>query len=220
MQDATEDRTSPVPVEPLTGWMRASLWFGLVALAMYIGGWAIAGQIRDGYDPVEQAISELFELASPWASRGLLTAGLALSGVAFLLLAPTLHRALPGRGRLGPALVGLAGVGTLGALAAPCSAGCPGFGTSPTDTWHVVTAGIGYGALASAPLAFGWRLRRDAPRLAAWSMTFGAVSVVLFAVYVSGVVPAATGLWQRVFNTTADAWYLLIVVVLLRGDRR
>jgi hypothetical protein len=202
------------------GWVRGSLWFGLVAVALYIAGWVLAGELRRGYDPTEQAISELFEIGAPWASRWLLTAGLALSGLAFLLLAPALDHALPGGGRLGPGLVVLAGVGTLGVLAAPCTPGCPGFGTTTTDSWHVVTAGIGYGALASAPLAFAWRLRRDAPRLARWSAIIGAVSVALFAIHVGGLVPAATGLQQRIFNTIADAWYVLIVVAVLREGRR
>jgi hypothetical protein len=206
--------------EPLPRWVRGSLWFGLVAVTVYVGGWAIAGQLRRGYDPRERAISELFELGAPWTSRGWLVAGLALSGVAFLALAPALHRALPGRGRLGPTLVALAGIGTLGVLAAPCTPGCPGFGTSTTDTWHVLTAGLGYVALATAPVAFAWRLRRCRPRVAGWSAIIGGVSTLLFVIHVAGVVPTATGLQQRTFNTVADAWYVLIVVHLLRHGPR
>jgi hypothetical protein len=109
--------------------------------------------------PSQQAISELFELGAPWSSRGLLVVGLGLSGVAFLLLAPVLDRRLPGEGRLGPVLVAVAGIGTLGVIAAPCSPGCPGADTTPFDLWHTVAAGVGYGALVLAPLAFAWRLR-------------------------------------------------------------
>jgi hypothetical protein len=217
---ANEGSATPSGPEPLPGWVRGSLWFGLAAVALYVGGWLIAGVVRDGYDAREQAISELFELGAPWSSRGPLTVGLLLSGAAFLLLAPALHRSLPGEGRLGPVLVVLAGVGTLGVVIAPCSAGCPGFGTTSTDTWHVVTAGLGYGALASAPLAFAWRLRDTEPPLARWSAIIGGTSVVLFAVHISGVVPVATGLQQRVFNTTADLWYVLVALWLLRRDRR
>lgn len=217
------DQSGPdLTSSPLPRWVRGSLWFGLVAVTLYIAGWVIAGQVRTGYSPTTQAISELFELGAPWASRGPLTVGLALSGAAFLILAPALHRALPGDGLLGPVLVVLAGVGTLGVLAAPCTAGCPGFGTTATDTWHVITAGLGYSALASAPLAFGWRLRRAWPDLATWSTIIGALSVALFAIHIAGLVPSATGLQQRVFNTVADAWYVLVAVVLLRhgADRR
>lgn len=213
-------RTSPAAAvaAPLPRSVRAALWFGFVAVSLYVGGWALGGQVRAGYDPAEQAISELFELGAPWSSRGPLVAGLVLSGVAFLVLAPALHRALPGDGRLGPVLVVLAGVGTLGAVVAPCSAGCPGTGATATDTWHTITAGGGYTALVLAPVAFAWRLRRAAPRLAAWSVAIGGTSVVLFGLYVLGTVDAAPGLQQRVFNTLADLWYVLIAVWLLRRD--
>jgi len=91
-------------VEPLTDGARATLWFGLVAVGLYVGGWLVAGMLRAGYDPSQQAISELFELGAPVVSRSLMVAGLLLSGLAFLLLAPVLHRTLPGGGRLGPLL--------------------------------------------------------------------------------------------------------------------
>ena len=208
----------PDAADVLPRWVRGALWFGLIAVLLYVGGWALAGWARAGYDPVEQAISELFALGAPWSSRGLLLAGLVLSGVAFLWLAPALHRGLPGRGRLGPLLVVLAGVGTLGVVAAPCTPGCPGAGASTTDTWHAVTAGVGYGALVLAPLAFAWRLRARLPRLARWSSVIGASGLALFVVYLLGAVEQAPGLQQRVFNTVADAWYVLVAVWLLRRD--
>lgn len=203
---------------PVPRWVRAALWFGLVAVTAYVGGWLLAGWIRAGYDPRQQAISELFELTAPWPSRGLLVGGLLLSGLAFLVLAPALHRALPGGGRLGPALVFVAGLGTLGVVAAPCSPGCPGATTTAFDWWHTVAAGTGYTALVLAPLAFAWRLRRAEPRLAAWSVAIGGSAALLFGAYVAGLVTAAPGLQQRVFNTLADAWYVVIAVWILRRD--
>lgn len=199
---------------------RLVAWFALVALALYIGSWVVAGAVREGYDPVEQAISELFELGAPWASRGLLLLGLGASGLAFVAFGPTLHRVLPGRGRLGPALVVIAGIGTLGVMAAPCQPGCPGAGTSATDTWHTVAAGVGYTALATAPLAVAWRLRHDRPSWAGWSAGLGGLAVLLFVVYLLDLVAAAGGLQQRLFNTVADVWYAVAAVWVLHltGD--
>jgi drug/metabolite transporter (DMT)-like permease len=211
---------TPEAVFPVAGWVRGAAWFGLVAVLLYVAGWAVAGQLRDDYDPTEQAISELFALGAPWTSRGLLVAGLLLSGIAFLWLAPALHRTLPGRGWLGPALVVLAGVGTLGVVAAPCTDGCPGADTSVTDTWHAITAGVGYTALVLAPLAFAWRIRRDLPGLARWSAIIGGTGLALFGVYAFGLVDNVPGLQQRVFNTLADAWYVLVAVWVLHRDRR
>jgi hypothetical protein len=205
-------------VWPIPSWARAALWFGLIAVGLYVGGWLVAGMVRDGYDPRLQAISELFELAAPWSSRGLVVAGLVLSGVAFLVLAPALHRGLPGQGQLGPLLVVLAGLGTLGVVAAPCTPGCPGAATTASDRWHTIMAGTGYTALVLAPLAFAWRLRRAEPRLAAWSLALGGGAALLFGLYVAGLVTAAPGLQQRVFNTLADAWYVLVALWVLRRD--
>ncbi|MGM0618384.1 MAG: DUF998 domain-containing protein [Actinomycetota bacterium] len=205
-------------VLPVPRWVRAALWFGLLAVVSYVGSWLVAGWLRDGYDPRQQAISELFELGAPWSSRGLVIAGLALSGLAFLVLAPALHRALPGEGRLGPLLMVLAGVGTLGVIAAPCSPGCPGAATTAFDRWHTIMAGTGYTALTLAPLAFAWRLRRAEPLLAAWSLAIGGGAALLFGLYAAGLVPAAAGLQQRVFNTLADAWYVLVSLWVLGRD--
>jgi hypothetical protein len=209
----TGEATYPVPT-----WVRGAMWFGLAAVALYVAGWAVAGQVRADYDPTEQAISELFALGAPLTSRGPLVVGLVLSGIAFLLLAPALHRALPGRGRLGPLLVVVAGIGTLGVVAAPCTDGCPGTGTSTTDTWHAVTAGVGYGALVLAPLAFGWRIRRALPGLARWSAVIGGAGLTLFVVYVLGLLEGVPGVQQRLFNTVADGWYVLVAVWVLRRD--
>ena len=199
-------------------WARAALWYGLGAVGLYVGGWLVAGLVRAGYDPRQQAISELFELAAPWSSRGLVVAGLVGSGLAFLVLAPALHRTLPGEGRLGPLLVVIAGIGTLGVVAAPCSPGCPGAATTVFDRWHTIMAGTGYTALVLAPLAFAWRLRRAEPRLAAWSLAIGGGAALLFGLYAAGAVAASPGLQQRVFNTLADAWYVLVAVWVLRRD--
>ena len=205
---------------PVPAWVRITLWGSLVAVFAYVGGWALAGQLRAGYDPREQAISELFELGAPWASRGLLVGGLLLSGVAFLALAPALHRTLPGHGLAGPVLVAIAGVGTLGVIAAPCTPGCPGAATSAFDLWHTITAGVGYTALAVAPMAFAWRLRGAELALSRWSAGISAVAVVLFLAHTLDAGVLASGSQQRAFNTVADAWYVLIVVWSLVRDAR
>jgi hypothetical membrane protein len=196
--------------------VRPAAGAAIVGLGTYVAGWWIAGVVRADYDPREQAISELFELGAPWASRGWLVAGLLLSGVALIVFGPALDRGLPGTGRLGPLLVVVSGVFTVLVVGAPCSPGCPGTGTAWNDTAHTVVAGVAYVTLVLAPLAFAWRLRRVAPRLAAWSWGLGALAVAGFVVRYLGVVPQGLGAQQRLFNTIADLWYLLVAVQLLR----
>jgi hypothetical protein len=189
----------------------------IVGYAAYVGGWAIGGTIRRDYDPFRGAISELFELGAPWSSRGWIVAGLLLSGLALLGFGPALDRGLPGRGRLGPVLVMVAGVFTLLVLASPCSPGCPGRSAAWNDTAHTWTATVVYVTLGLAPLAFAWRLRRLAPALAALSLTMGGVAALGFAVRYLGVLPGPKGLQQRVIHIVADLWYLLLAIRFLRG---
>ena len=196
------------------------LWAGVLGLVAYIGGWALSDQLRPGHDPTRQAISELFAMGEPWASRGPVLAGLVVSGVAMAALAPALHRALPGSGRLGPGLVLVAGVGTLAVAATPCSPGCPGTQAGGIDAAHTLAAGVGYLALTLAPVAFAWRLRHTVPWLAAASAVLGGTALAGLAVRYLGVLEVAPGLQQRVFNTVADAWYLLVAAVLLVGHHR
>ncbi len=198
------------------GFVRVAAIAAIIGLGSYVGGWLIAGWVRAGYDPREQAISELFELGASWASRGWIVAGLLLSGVALIAFGPALDRGLPGTGRLGPLLVVTAGVFTVLVVGAPCSPGCPGIGTAWNDTAHTITAGLGYVALVLAPLAFAWRLRTVAPRLAAWSFALGALAATGFVVRELGVVPHWLGAQQRLFNTVADVWYLVAAIRLLR----
>jgi len=192
---------------------------GAVGVVLYVGSWAIAGVLWDGYDPARQAISELFALGAPPAPRWLVSAGLIVSAVGLVVFGWALDRGLPGRGRLGPALAMLSGVMTLGVVAFPCSAGCPGMGETLTDTGHVVTATVGYLALILAPLAIGWRVRQDLPGFAAASWIIGGLALALLLVRTAGFAPDLSGLQQRVFNTIADAWYLVAAVVLVRRNR-
>ena len=215
MADTGRDRPHRFPDR----YVRPAAVAAIVGLGTYVAGWWIAGTVRADYDPRAQAISELFELGAPWASRGWLLAGLLLSGIALIAFGPALDRGLPGTGRLGPLLVVVSGVFTVLVVAAPCSPSCPGTGTAFNDTAHTVTAGVAYVTLVLAPLAFAWRLRRVAPGLAAVSVLIGGVAVTGFAVRYLGVIPQDQGLQQRLFNTVADVWYLVVAVRLLRQAR-
>jgi hypothetical protein len=216
--EAEPDRSGEAA--PSEVFVRRAAIGAIAGLVAYVGGWLVAGLVREDHDPFEQAISELFELGAPWASRGWVVAGLLLSGIALIVFGPALDRGLPGRGRLGPTLVVVAGVFTVLVIGAPCSAGCPGTGAAWNDTAHTITAGTGYLALVLAPLAFAWRLRAVAPCLARWSWIIGGVALAAFAIRYLGLVPRWPGLQQRLFNTIADLWYLLVAGWLLRAGRR
>lgn len=189
---------------------------GILGVAGYVGTWATLGLLRSGYVPTQQAISELFDLSAPIGHRLALSIALVATGLLLVAFGFLLERHLPGTGHAGPLLLGFSGAMTAAVVPFPCTAGCPGIGSSFTDTMHVLTAGSGYVALVTAPIAVGWRLRghdRVASRL---SLAFGIVALVGFIVRNAGV-DQFGGLQQRVFNTTADVWIALVGVWILRG---
>lgn len=193
---------------------------GVVGVLAYVGTWISGGILLPGYDPTRQAISELFAVGAPANVRAPLSIGLAISGVGLVAFGWAMHVGLPGRSRVGPALAVVSGVMTVAVVAFPCTAECPGAGSSFTDTMHVVTAGSGYVALMLAPLAMGWRVRHHLPALARVSWVLGATALGLFLARTAGLAPEYSGLQQRVFNTVADAWYVIAAVVIVRRHGR
>jgi len=213
------------PGTPLTTRDRRSTIAAVAALAWYVTSWAVAGRLEPGYDPTQQAISELFDLDASPASRLLLSSGLLVSAVGLVAFGRVLDRRLPGTGILGPAAIVGSGIATGLIVAFPCTAGCPGIGTTWLDTGHSLSATIGYALLLLGPLLIGLRVRVSLPALARWSFLLGGSAVAVFVLGTTGVSGAGWGLTQRVFNTVADVWYVVAAAWLLRGrhlptDRR
>lgn len=213
------DDTTQVATEVLTPAQRLLLVLTVVGVLAYVATWFVLGLAAEGYDPLRQAISELFDLAVPTWQRLTLAGVLFVTGLALLPVGPVLGQVLPGQGRLGPALAVLAGVGTTLVAFFPCTDGCPGVGTSFTDTMHTVLAGGGYVGLVTAPIAFWWRLRDTRYRdLAIAGLVLGGTATLGFLVRNLGV-DVLGGLQQRVFNTLADAWYVLAAVLVLQRSQ-
>lgn len=211
MSDGLREAAPPVP-----RWAVGVAVAGAVGVLVYVASWAVAGVLTPGYDPAHQAISELFALQSPRVPRLLLTVSLVLTGGLLVAAGPALHRGLPGRGLVGPVLASLAGVGTVAVALAPCSQGCPGFGATPTDSWHTVTAGSGYLAFVAAPLAFAVRVRVHLPGFARLSVLLGGFALVAFVVRYGGLLGPLPGVQQRTMNTVADLWYVVAAVVVVQ----
>lgn len=212
---APVDADEPMGDPPVQRSDRVVLVATIVGVPLYVVTWFVVGLATPGHDHLVDAISELFAVGAPDVQRWTLTAVLVVTGVVLLPLGFVLDRVLPGTGRLGVWLTTAAGVGTVAAAAFPCTAGCPGVGTTTTDTLHVVAAGGGYVGLVTAPLAWAWRLRgTDEGRLAVLGVVLGGLATVGFVTRNLLGVDAFGGLQQRVFNTAADAWF---VVAAVRG---
>lgn len=191
---------------------------GIVGVLSYVGAWLLAGMLTPGYDPLRQAISETFAVGSPPLPAGLVRASLIGSGIGLAAFGWALDHGLPGHGRAAPLTCTLSGALTVLVAVFPCTRGCPGVGTTLTDTLHVFVAGGGYLALMLTPMLTAWRVRAFLPVFARWSLVLGGLALAGFLVRNLGA-DAMAGLQQRLFNTVADAWYVVAGVVLIRRAR-
>lgn len=190
---------------------RFPLACGLLAPASFIGSWALWGAVRDGYDPIEQAISQLAREGAP--NRLGMTAGF----VGFGLMLPVFAQQLPRLLDAGPALrasATVAGLSTLAVAAFPLQEKAGGTG----DAIHAAVAGIGYLAMAVSPALAARPLSRSGRRTAARASI--AVSAVSAVALVASVTTGPTGLWQRAGLGVVDVWFATVAVWGLRRATR
>jgi hypothetical membrane protein len=179
---------------------------GIAGPAAFVGAWLVAGALTDGYDPLEQAISEL--AAEGAATQPLMTAGLVAFGVLVPVWAQTLGRALDE-----PALrvsATVAGLATLAVAVFPLTRE----GERPQDVAHAVSAGTGYLAMAVTPLIGAVAFRRRGMRRAA--LASAAVGGVSAACLVGTLLVEEGGGLQRVGLTVVDLWYVAVATAILR----
>lgn len=200
---------------------RLGAWAGIVGPVAYVAIWALAGALRPGYDPVSQAISELAEIGA--ATRPAMTLAFVVFGLTALPFAAAVRGGLPGDTRPVAAAIVVCGLATVGAGLFPCTQGCPGPGSSISDTGHAITATVGYLTLMAAPLLTARLLWNAGPpwqALARWSLAVGVVGSVAMLAWTLGLFGAAGGAGQRAFNTLADLWWAATGVALLLHHRR
>lgn len=214
---------APTPRVPTMSSATARRVMGMAAVGVsaYVGAWLVSGLVIDGYDPMTQAISETFAVGAPPVTRILMSVALVATGLLLVAFGPALDRLAPGSGRLAMGTSMVSGVATVLIVATPCTAGCPGFATTPLDAAHVVVASVGYVALIATPLALARRVWDHDRALARVSLAMGSAAALLFVVGTT-VDLGAQGLVQRSYNTIADAWYVVAALWLLRttGSRR
>lgn len=218
----TRPQPSPTAIATVPGRDRvidlvaAATAFGV---AFYVASWALAGAWQDGYDPARQAISELFALGAPSPGRILLVVALVATGIGLVGFGWALAARVRGARAAGIAAA-VSGIMTVGVAAFPCTAGCPGAGTSLNDTGHAITAGVGYTALVLAPLLLAAAVWSRHRRFALVSLALGGAAAIGLVARTLGLAPEYSGLQQRIFNTLADLWYVAAALWLLRHSPR
>lgn len=169
----------------------------IAGVVSFVTAWAVLGAIRKGYNPLDDAISQLAELGAP--RREWMTGGIVAFGLGAVSFAPALG------GRAGVALA-TAGVGSFGVASFPCTEGCPGAGEL-TDTGHAVAAGLHYMAFVLTPVLAS---RKRSSVLAS------AIAAVALGMHVGGLGP--NGLMQRIGLSTLDLWLVAAALQYLRGQ--
>uniref|UniRef100_UPI0028EE30D3 DUF998 domain-containing protein n=1 Tax=uncultured Cellulomonas sp. TaxID=189682 RepID=UPI0028EE30D3 len=112
---------------------RRALASAIAAPVAMIGGWTLAAAQQPTFDPVQETISAL--AASTASDPWIMTAGLAVTGVAHVVTAAAL-RPVPRRARV---LHAIGGAATFAVALLPVDA---------APQAHGIAAGIGFGALA------------------------------------------------------------------------
>ena len=184
---------------PVPSWALAS---ALAAPVAMIGGWTLAASRQPTFDPTTETISAL--AATTASDAWIMTAGLALTGVAHLVTASGL-RPVP---RPGWALLALGGAATLAVALLP---------SDVAPRAHGIAATIGFGALALWP-ALSTRSGGGVLRPAV-SGTAAAAMVGLLAVFGTELARdgGAVGLAERALAGTQSLWPLVVVVALRRS---
>jgi hypothetical protein len=190
--------TKPLPPRLL----RLSALCGCVAPVLFAGLVIVLGALEPGYDHRTQMMSVLGGVGG-WRGAAFLAGG-ALTGLLLIPFAVGLHRGIgeaPGgwRGRIGPILIGIAGVGMIGSAVFHCDQGCANVLRAPTlaGRLHMVFALLTGAPFALSPFFFLPRLARDER----WAKTrwFTLASGVL------GNIPGIT-MWVTFFTVRVRAW--------------
>ena len=159
---------------------------GVLAPVAFVTSWVVAGALRDGYDPLHDAISRLAELGAP--RRWIVTAGMVVFGLGALAFAPLLRS----RATLALSAAGLASFAVAGL---PCTEGCPGSG-AVSDQLHGWAAALFYVAFALTPALHSKR-----------GIALALASGMALGLHGTGVGP--NGALQRAGLTLLDAWMAL-----------
>lgn len=185
---------------------RWALASAIAAPVAMIGGWTLAAARQPSFDPVQETISAL--AASTATDPWIMTAGLAITGIAHLVTAAGL-RPVPRRARV---LHAIGGAATLAVALLPVDA---------APRAHGIAAGIGFGALALWPALAA---RRGAAGVLRPAVTVGASAVLTgllgwFVVELQGD-GDLIGLSERAVAGAQAVWPLVVVVALRRAASR
>jgi len=187
---------------------------GIAGPLLWLAAWIYCGSIRPGYDPINQAISELAERGSVTESimrpMGFYGPGLLVSIFGFCIWKFSPYRAVS-------FFVTLNGLSRIIAGLFPCDTGCPAIATSFSQGMHNAAGSLSALSLIVAAILYSWRARKiqSANWLAWYSIAAAVVSLVFVGLVArSGFTPDRIdlGLFQRLGFGLMNLWVALLAL--------
>jgi hypothetical membrane protein len=189
---------------------------GVIAPFVFVTAVIVTAAARPDYRHDEQVISLLGELGGPRAAV-MNFAGFLIYGVLVLGLAAGLHEGIrngPGDW-LGPLLVAVYGLGYVAVGFAPCSPGCTGASSAPSEQAHFLISRLIFMAAVAGPFTLFARLAKDP----AWSGLRHIVVLLTALGYLLFLLPlpnVGAGSQQRLFIGCTLGWILVLAWRLFR----
>jgi hypothetical protein len=203
------------------------LWCGAAGAPLFVIAFLIEGATRPGYNPVRLPISLLSLGDLGWTQ----TANFILDGVLMLGFAVGLGRSLPSSGwasRSGPILIGLVGLGLLGAgifSADPGGGYPPGIraaGSGSSGTLHDLSTLVLFASLVAACAVFSRQFaNRRETAWATYSAVTGSIVAAGFILMFIGFsetndISRVAGLIQRLAVIVGWTWIALLALRQIR----
>lgn len=190
---------------------------GMLAPVLWAVSIVFSASLRPGYSHRTQVISELGERGS---STELIMrySGFVPTGLMHVAFAAFLYRTFRGSrlAAVGALLLGLNGLGRIGAGIFPCDAGCAGSTAPMTQRLHNWSATLGFVAIIGASAVWSVLFRHN-PRLrnlSGYSLTSAVLGLgFLFMMTVSGE-GQASGLYERLSSGVLSLWVLVVAIRL------
>lgn len=221
MKDSDADAVVGVPGALVPPVIRAGLLCGLVAPLLWAAVITLAGELRPGFDHVGQYISELGERGSATASL-MRYAGFVPTGLMHIAFAAAFRLSLIRLGArplstlLASLLIGLNGIGRIGAGLFACEPGC----ASPevlVQRLHSLSATIAFLALISATLLAAPLFRRIGRLRPLWaySLVSGCAGLIFLGLMsASEATGSAAGLYERLASGVLSLWIFIVAARL------
>lgn len=207
---------------PASNLVRGGLLCGVVAPLLWVAVIVIAGELRPDFDPVRQYISELGERGSR-TEVFMRYAGFVATGLMHVLYAMAFYATvsrISAQVRLTlllAMLIGLNGIGRIGAGIFACEPGC----VAPevlVQRLHSLSATLAFFSIASAAV-FGAILFRSDHRLrplSAYSLASGCAGLIFLWLMSSSVATHAfTGLYERLASGVLTLWVFVTALWLM-----